>query len=266
MSLTQQVIRNNLGIKWIVSLMTLGSILISVAIVAGVILAFFGVDAARGVTVGEFWGFALGFAVGVPAIACPVVGIRMLMMLRDLNAAKEELARIADTDQLSGLLNRRGFEKAAVKALAEAEKSGQSIAMLMCDIDHFKNINDTFGHDFGDQALKHVAEVIRKTLAKHDVIASRFGGEEFALLLPNATTGLAKVAAEELRIACSLQPLEAEGKSTRVTMSVGIAAATQPQSDLTRLLSFADGALYRAKRGGRNRVEADQMVVEVAAA
>ena len=123
MSLTQQVIRHNLGIKWLVTLMTLGSVLISVAIVAGVILAFFGLDAARGVTVGEFWGFALGFAVGVPAIACPVIGIRMLMLLRDLNAAKDELARIADTDQLSGLLNRRGFEKAAATALATAEKS-----------------------------------------------------------------------------------------------------------------------------------------------
>ena len=133
--------------------------------------------------------------------------------------------------------------------------------MLMCDIDHFKNINDTYGHDFGDQALKHVAKVIGETLAKYDIIASRFGGEEFALLLPNSTTGFAKVAAEELRIACALLPVEAEGKSTRVTMSVGVASATQPQSDLTRLLSFADTALYRAKRGGRNRVEVDQMVV-----
>ena len=261
MSLTQHVIRHNLGITWLVTLMTLGSIIISVAIVAGGILAYFGLDAARGVTVGEFWGYALGFAVVVPAIACPIVGIRMLMLLRDLNAAKEELARIADTDQLTGLLNRRGFEKAAAKVLAEAEKSDHSVAMLMCDIDHFKAINDTYGHDFGDEALKHVSKVIREALAKHNVIACRFGGEEFALLLPNATTGYGKIAAEELRIACALHPVEAEGKSTRVTMSVGVAAAAQPQSDLTRLLSFADGALYRAKRGGRNRVEADQMVV-----
>jgi len=261
MSLTQQVIRHNLGIKWLVTLMTLGSVLISVAIVAGVILVFLGPDPTRGMTLGEFWGFAIGFAVGVPAIACPVVGIRMLLLLRDLNAAKNELARIADTDQLSGLLNRRGFEKAAARAFASAERSGQSVAMMMCDIDHFKSINDTHGHDFGDQALKHVANVIRDSMAKYEIIACRFGGEEFALLLPGATTGFAKIAAEELRIACALQPVEWEGKSTRVTMSVGVACATQPQSDLTRLLSFADCALYRAKRGGRNRVEADQMVV-----
>jgi diguanylate cyclase (GGDEF)-like protein len=266
MSLTAQVVRRNLGMGWVLAVMTLVSIVISVVIVVGVLLLAFGTDAARNVTVWEFWGFAISFAAGVPAVACPVVGTRMLMLLRDLNHAKEELARIADTDQLTSLLNRRGLEKAAARVLASAEAAGTPVAMLMCDIDHFKSINDTFGHDFGDQALKTVATVIRETLEKHEVVACRFGGEEFVLLLPDASTAKARLLAEELRLALSLRPVEWQGNSSRITMSVGIAAARQPQSDLSRLLSYADGALYRAKNAGRNRVEADQLDVVVSVA
>lgn len=266
MSLTAQVVRRNLGMGWVLTLMTIVSIVISVAIVVGVLLLVFGVDAARGVTVGQFWGMAMAFAIGVPAVACPVVGTRMLMLLRDLNQAKEELARIADTDQLTSLLNRRGFEKAAALALAKAESSASPIAILMCDIDHFKSINDTYGHDFGDAALKTVAAVIRDTLSQHGVIACRFGGEEFVLLLPDASTARARLLAEELRIALSFRAVEWQGQTSRITMSVGIAAAPRPQSDLNRLLTSADGALYRAKNSGRNRVETDQLDVVVSAA
>jgi formate hydrogenlyase subunit 3/multisubunit Na+/H+ antiporter MnhD subunit len=88
------VVKRNIGMGWLVAAMTLISIIISVALVVGILLAFYGQDAARGVTVGEYWGFAIGFAVGVPAIACPVVGTQMLLLLRDLNKAREELTTV----------------------------------------------------------------------------------------------------------------------------------------------------------------------------
>ncbi len=266
MSVTSPAARRELTIAWIVGIQTIASIVISVAIVVGVLYLVFGSAADENVTQREFWTLALSFAIGIPAIACPVVGTRMLLLLRDLKVAKEELSRLADTDQLTCLLNRRGFERAAARVIAEAERDGQPVAILMCDIDHFKAINDTHGHDFGDQALKHVAEIIRTSLSHYGVTAGRFGGEEFVLLLPGTSTARAKLAAEELRIACSLKQVDWDGKQARVTMSVGVAAAAHPQSDLTRLITHADTALYRAKRSGRNRVEADQLETVATAA
>ena len=266
MSLTTSAAARRSSVVWIVAIQTLASIVISVAIVAGVLLLLFGWDADAALTRREFWTLALSFAIGIPAIACPVVGTRMLLLLRDLKVAKEELSRLADTDQLTALLNRRGFEKAAAGLLADAERTGTPVAVLMCDIDHFKSINDTHGHDFGDQALKHVAEVIRTTLGAYGVVAGRFGGEEFVALLPDTSTARAKLAAEELRIACALKQMDWDGKQARITMSVGIAAAAHPQSDLARLITHADTALYRAKRSGRNRVEASQLETVATAA
>ena len=259
MSLTDLTVKRSIAVGWVVTAMTLVSIAISVGIVVAVLTLLLGTDSTRMITAGEFWTLALAFATGIPAIACPLVGTRMLFLLRDLNAAKDELARIADTDQLTGLLNRRGFEKAASQVLAQAERDGQPVAVMMCDIDHFKSINDTHGHDFGDLSIKHVADVIIQTLAGRGAIAGRFGGEEFVLLLPNYATGAAKLAADELRLACALQHVAFEGKSARVTMSVGVAGALKVESDLGRLISHADTALYRAKRSGRNRVVADQV-------
>ncbi len=266
MSLTDLTVRRSMAVGWVVTVMTVVSIAISVGIVVGVLILILGTDTDRVITAVEFWTLALAFATGIPAIACPLVGTRMLFLLRDLNAAKEELARLADTDQLTGLLNRRGFEKAAAQVLELAGRNGQPAAIMMCDIDHFKSINDTYGHDFGDQSIKHVAKVIAQSLAAHGGIAGRFGGEEFVVLLPQSTTAAAKLAAEELRIACALQPVAFDGKSAKITMSVGVAGAMQVESDLGRLITHADSALYRAKRSGRNRVEADQVETVATAA
>ena len=251
---------------WLVAAMTLISIFISVTLVVGILLAFYGQDAARGMTVGEYWGFAIGFAVGVPAIACPVVGTQMLLLLRDLNKAREELARLANTDQLTQLLNRRGFELAAAEALLEAERAGQPLAVLMCDIDHFKQINDKFGHDFGDQSIKHVAAILAETSAQHGAIACRHGGEEFVMLLPGSNEGKAKYVAECVRLACSARPTVWGDMSGRLTVSVGLSFASTPQTDLGRMMLQADGALYKAKQAGRDRVISEKLDVLALAA
>lgn len=266
MSLTAEVVKRNIGMGWLVAAMTLVSIVISVGMVAGVLLVFYGPDAARGMTVGEYWGFAMGFAVVVPAIACPVVGTQMLMLLRELNKAREELARLANTDQLTQLLNRRGFELAANEALLEAERSGQPLAVLMCDIDHFKQINDNFGHDFGDQSIKHVAAVLADAAAQHGAIACRHGGEEFVMLLPGSNEGKARYIAESLRLACSASSVVWADMSARLTVSVGVSFASTPQTDLGRMMVQADSALYKAKQAGRDRVISEQLDVLALAA
>ncbi len=124
----------------------------------------------------------------------------------------------------------------------------------MCDIDHFKKINDTYGHDFGDEAIRHVARLIAAKQEAVGAIAGRHGGEEFVLLLPGASQGQAKLIAEELRIACSLSPVAWNGQSARVTISAGLFVVERVESGLGQMLTQADLALYAAKRGGRNQV------------
>ncbi len=144
------------------------------------------------------------------------------------------------------------FEKAAAQVLELAGRNGQPAAIMMCDIDHFKSINDTYGHDFGDQSIKHVAKVIAQSLAAHGGIAGRLVARSSLCSCRRAQRLWRSSPAEELRIACALQPVAFDGKSAKITMSVGVAGAMQVESDLGRLIPM-HSALYRAKRSGRNR-------------
>ena len=117
-------------------------------------------------------------------LVAPVVSWRNLTLMTALDRARQELARVAATDQLTGLLNRRGFEEAAARVLDQAEEKGEPVAILMCDIDHFKSINDTYGHEFGDQSIRQVANMLAKLDHVPQAIAGRHGGEEFVVLLP----------------------------------------------------------------------------------
>ena len=159
----------------------------------------------------------------------------------------------ASTDALTGLPNRRYFDEFA-GLLAGRRRASDGVGVLMIDIDHFKRINDRFGHDAGDEVLRAVAAVIARAVRDGDVPA-RFGGEEFVILLRDPTTEVALEVAERVRLAVAGLDLRAIGP-TSVSVSVGVAVQVDPLEPIDDLLAAADRALYRAKRAGRDRVVA----------
>jgi diguanylate cyclase (GGDEF)-like protein len=164
------------------------------------------------------------------------------------------MLRLATVDSLTGMLNRRAFFERADSARQLALRLRKPIALLMLDIDHFKLLNDNYGHACGDEALKGFADTARGVLRDHDLIG-RLGGEEFALALPGTTLDGALEAAERLRLAVLEAPLLGCAPAYRMTISIGV-VMIDTFEELTAALARADHALYAAKTGGRNRVEA----------
>ena len=172
---------------------------------------------------------------------------------RKLRHAEEN----ATVDALTGLFNRRHFEGRLKAEASHALRHRRAFALVIFDLDHFKSINDTFGHEEGDRVLKHVAEAIRASLRGDDQ-AFRYGGEEFVLLLRACDASSAAVASERLRDELRARPIDLGEKLERrvITFSAGIAAADASNGfNVADLLARADAALYRAKRGGRDRSE-----------
>ena len=159
----------------------------------------------------------------------------------------------ASTDPLTGLPNRRYFDEFC-RLLARRRRAEDAVGVLMVDIDHFKRLNDRFGHSVGDQVLRAVAEAIAAAVRDGDVPA-RFGGEEFAVLLRNPGAGVALEVGERVRAAVGALDLSAFGP-TSVTVLVGVAVGRTPDQPIAEMVEEADRALYRAKRLGRNRVVA----------
>jgi diguanylate cyclase (GGDEF)-like protein len=160
----------------------------------------------------------------------------------------------ATIDPLTGLLNRRGFEQAMVTLCASQAKRGEPVTVLLFDLDHFKSINDRFGHAVGDHVLCLFANVAGKNTRAHDIIA-RLGGEEFAVVIPAGMEIAAKVA-ERLRAGFQTAGVTVAGQAVGATVSVGVAMSGGPVTDIQVLIVRADAALYRAKRDGRNRIHA----------
>jgi len=166
----------------------------------------------------------------------------------------ERMEKLAITDGLTGLLNRRYFFELAEKEITRAVRYQKPLSLLMIDIDHFKRINDQFGHLVGDQMLQLIARNCTKILRKVDII-SRYGGEEFTVLLPETDLKESLVAAERLREAiASSQVVSREGVA-KVTGSLGVATLGMCPPDIKQLIDCADKALYEAKKGGRNQVK-----------
>jgi diguanylate cyclase (GGDEF)-like protein len=170
--------------------------------------------------------------------------------------ATERTTRIhrdaAMTDELTGLLNRRGVLAAAQGLIAQRARKGEPISALMFDLDHFKSINDTFGHAIGDKALQLFAATASISMRTSDIVG-RFGGEEFVALIPGNISD-ANVVAERIRKAFQAAGATVAGCDLNATVSIG-AASGAPGADIIALLAAADAALYRAKASGRNRVE-----------
>lgn len=174
--------------------------------------------------------------------------------IAERRALEQALAQQAKTDSLTGLSNRRNFLELADKELARAKRYDKLLSVLMLDLDEFKRINDTYGHQTGDCVLRKVGEVCLETLREVD-IAGRIGGEEFAILLPESDAKQAIEVAERLRqdLENSLVTLE-QGREINFTASIGVTTLTTADTSVDKLLSLADKALYEAKRTGRNKV------------
>ncbi len=174
---------------------------------------------------------------------------------RELRQANEQLARLASTDDLTGLANRRALQEALVRDLARADRDNTVLSVLMLDIDRFKAINDTHGHAQGDAVLRELGALLQGSLRASDV-AGRYGGEEFLCILPCTDTQGALVVAQRIRSRLAAQSFGNADQPFRVTTSIGVATVGGPgcRSQEEQLLRRADDSLYQAKREGRDRV------------
>jgi diguanylate cyclase (GGDEF)-like protein len=183
--------------------------------------------------------------------AIAVIVITMLGMTK-LAQYEHRLLLESMTDPLTGLLNRRYFNELSGKEVTRARRHGLAFAVLMLDIDHFKRINDKFGHPVGDIAIKAVADACNVSLRPHDLLA-RYGGEEFVLMLPHTDEEGARVVAERIRQLVEAIDMATANGPLRFTVSVGISIYQQGAA-LDQVVGRADEALYKAKQSGRNRV------------
>lgn len=178
--------------------------------------------------------------------------LHMEAMTRDrLNHANDALSREALTDPLTGLGNRRRLELAAIEELPRAKRHGWPMTVMLLDVDHFKRVNDQWGHAAGDTVLREVATLCRSGSRPHDVLV-RWGGEEFALLLPQCDGPNAEKVARRMLFAVRSTAIAAID-NTRVAISIGIAPVNPDATSLAEALNDADAALYRAKQSGRDR-------------
>jgi len=221
----------------------------------------------RGVVAGAGFTAALMMIVGYglsyeQAVAAPqyvIAPLALLFAITTLSTALMtsdlEHRQVSVMDGLTGMLNRRSLEPRVEELSAQAAVTGEPIGLIVGDLDHFKSVNDTYGHAVGDAVLVDVAYVVRKELRAFD-LAYRLGGEEFLIVLPGATAAEALEVAERLRAAIESQP----AGGLDVTMSFGVATSGGGVFDYPETFAAADAALYRAKESGRNRVELDGRV------
>ena len=190
-----------------------------------------------------------------------LVGMGMFVIFMLASDLYEDMREIAVRDQLTGLYNRRGFGEQAAMAYANARRSEQSVSVIAADIDHFKSVNDEFGHSIGDRALQHFANLLNEDRRTEDIVA-RIGGEEFALVLPRTSIREATAVADRLCVRMASSPLVCDGQQIVMTASFGVATIADKDTCLTDVVIKADRALYRSKRAGRNRVdlESSQML------
>ena len=180
-------------------------------------------------------------------------GIGFLLLYNEI--LQQELRLLARIDPLTGVGNRLAINEATSLMLAHSTRYREPLGVLMLDADHFKSVNDRFGHNGGDKVLRSLVFSIRATLRESDLIG-RVGGEEFVVLSPGADLDNAMLLAERVRATVEKTPLIIDGHALTLTVSVGVAIAAPNDRDGNALLQRADAALYAAKRAGRNRVEA----------
>jgi diguanylate cyclase (GGDEF)-like protein len=241
------------------------AVTLTIALTLVLTLLQFGAEPDAMVRAGFATTSALTTGIVISALLTAGLTYKSALTMLDLTRARTDLLRISCTDQLTGLLNRRGFDEAAASAMLKSGQEGHPITVLMCDIDHFKAINDQFGHEFGDKVLVEIAEVFRAYADGNEMLVARHGGEEFAAMMTGVREDLAIRCAEDLRQACAVREITSGDVSACATISVGLATC-HGGADLPKLMRMADQALYAAKNRGRNRVvRADALADAIAA-
>ncbi len=194
------------------------------------------------------------------------VGVRMIRLQERLAAqvtalqvARDELEHLASTDPLTALCSRRSWFTKSASELARLCRYSRRLALLMLDLDHFKQANDQFGHAVGDLVLKRFADLLSTVCRGTDIVA-RIGGEEFAILLPETSTALASGVAQRIVDECRAINLPVPSGAVRFTCSIGVTEVMPPDTTIDDAMRRADAALYRAKRAGRDRVVVDMPV------
>ena len=188
--------------------------------------------------------------------------LHLIVQVEDISVRKqmeERLRRLADYDSLTGVRNRRQFERDLFLQVGNCRRYGEEAALLMIDLDHFKQVNDTYGHRVGDDVLKAIAAAIRQRLRSTDIVA-RLGGDEFAVLLPHVSAATAETVAKDLRRCIAAVTMDVSGTPVRPSASIGVAHIDRHVSDKEAVLSRADDAMYAQKRAteARQSLKAEQ--------
>jgi diguanylate cyclase (GGDEF)-like protein len=201
----------------------------------------------------EEYGLEIGATDFIRKPVSPRIVSARVSNILNLQQATRKLELIASTDPLTGAFNRRHLDLVGINELSRSKRYNSSFKILMLDIDHFKAVNDSYGHDIGDEALIETVTVIKKNIRGEDLLF-RLGGEEFVVMLPETAKLTAFNAAERIRIAISEIVIQTPMAPLSFTISIGIAGNTQADEDIDVILKRADEALYQAKSSGRNRV------------
>lgn len=185
--------------------------------------------------------------------------LELEIALRELSEKNAELEKLSAIDPLTNLMNRRFFDKRMVAESRRSKREMTILGIAMLDIDHFKHINDTYGHPCGDYCLKVFAEVLKQTVKRPSDVICRYGGEEFVLILPNTDDSGLEQLLEKVRSTLEAKQIHFEGHSFSMTVSIGgCAQIISKENEHESILAFADKQLYRAKESGRNQVAIGQ--------
>lgn len=195
----------------------------------------------------------IAFSLSLFMIAMAIQALSYLHLVADTH---NKLAAEASTDTLTGIANRRYLMRYATNEILRAQRYSRPLSLLMLDLDRFKEVNDRYGHSWGDEVLKAAAAATQTVLRSTDLLG-RYGGEEFAVLMPETTTEEAVNVAERIREAVSAILLDTGNGEITIRVSIGVASLSATEADLHSLIDRADAALYSAKRGGRDRVVSD---------
>ena len=202
----------------------------------------------------ELWQFMLAVSAAPAILIGLIIAARMRQTLTVLKITHEELVSLAMIDGLTGLLNRPGFDAVAAEAFEKTRRLGQPVSALVCDIDAFRRLNDRYGYDAGDRALRNLTEVLEEVIGRRSVILGRRGGDEFVILLPGIDLKEAVSISEDVCEACEARALVQQEPAAKFTISVGVGTGLSGPSELEGLLRQTEAALYRAKSAGGNRV------------
>lgn len=199
----------------------------------------------------QFWGSTLI----VPLDTEETTGFALIIRdITDKRVTRDNLLKASLSDHLTGVANRRAFFEAAETELGRWHRAPRPLSLLTLDADHFKRINDTYGHPAGDAVLQNLGATLLQSCRDMDIVA-RIGGEEFAILLPSAELSDARLLGERIREKVAAQAVQIDGATIQYTVSVGVTTMHEDFKSINDLLKLADKALYAAKRNGRNRTE-----------